>query len=309
MALLRATLFATALIPAALRAPAPAVRLPGTPTPVVAAAARPPQDDFALTFDDFEDIRKWFGEYDAELTRITEQPGGWGGLASDPAGQTGVRNTQKELRELLRVVGDRRASTDIARPILEGLRALFESVRRDIYRNGTVPAPLAGPANRITQRLLDRLALQLDEYYRRFFIKYGDASERLNLLEMVLTEDAFTNPTINSVVAMPTHWEFIAREQVIGYQYEPSVGGFRPSSPVTQLGMSYYFFANNTVARLVNHLGVAAAYQHDMLTHADLWGAVVHLRTIDLAAFCPTKGACRPVIATSVNVQLVRRFF
>jgi hypothetical protein len=272
-----------------------------------AGAAMVPFQDAALTFNDLENIRGWYSAYDAALS-ATLDAGQWGLLASDQQGQANVIATKNELRELLSSVGDRRANRNVVLPILIRLRALFESVNREIYASGSPPAELNRMENQISGLLSRRLASQLDEYYRRFFIKYGSSSERLNWIEMILTEAMFTPTPVSQGVNMPTHWEWILREQIIGYQYESTLKSFRPSSPVSQLGLSYYLFGKGTVAKLLNHVGVAGAYQHDLTLGTDLYGAVLHVNRVDFGYFCERK-CVKPVWATSLNVQLIRRVF
>ena len=265
------------------------------------------QAQSALTFGDLERIRGWYGEYDAALSAILER-NQWGALARDEAGKSNVIATKNELRELLASVSDRRADRNVVLPILIRLRALFESVNREIFASGTPPRELNVLENRISGLLSNRLASQLDEYYRVFFIKYGKWSERLNWIEMYFTEAMFTpNPT-GATVNFPAHWEWILREQVIGYQYDATVKSFRPSSPVSQLGLTYYLFGKNAFASLLNHIGLAAAYQHELNSGADLYGGVLHVNRIDVAFFCE-RVCVKPVWATSFNVQLIRRIF
>jgi hypothetical protein len=265
------------------------------------------QAQAALTFGDLERIRGWYGEYDAALSAVLER-GQWGTLARDEAAKANVIATKNELRELLASVSDRRADRNVVLPILIRLRGLFESVNREIFTSGTPPPELNAPENKISGLLSSRLASQLDEYYRVFFVKYGKWSERLNWIEMYLTEAMFTPNPIGQGVNFPSHWEWILREQVIGYQYDASMKGFRPSSPVSQLGLTYYFFGENAFARLANHIGLAGAYQHELHSGADLYGGVLHVSRIDLAFFCE-RVCVKPVWATSVNVQLIRRIF
>jgi len=264
-----------------------------------------PFQDAALTFGDLEKIRGWYNEYDAVLSRVLAS-GTWGALANDPAAQANVMGTKNELRELLSAVSNRSADRNVVLPILIRLRALFTTVSTEIYARGSPPAALNLLENNISGLLSSRLASQLDEYYRAFFIKYGESSERLNWIEMFLTEALFTPSPIGPTVRLPAHWEVILREQVIGYQYDGTVKSFRPSSPVSQVGLTYYFFAHNRLKSLVNHLGVAGAYQHELGAGVDLYGVVLHLNRLDFGFFCQRK-CVTPVWATSINVQLIRR--
>lgn len=78
---------------------------------------------------------------------------------------------------------------------------------------------------------------------------------------------------------------------------------------MTQLGITYYLYGDGRISRLMNHVGLAAAYQHDLLTNANLVGAVLHVHKLDVGVFCPRGGCADPVFATSVNAQLFRRLF
>jgi hypothetical protein len=152
--------------------------------------------------------------------------------------------------------------------------------------------------------LIRRLLANLKEYDRRFFIKNGEESERLNLLEMVLTERLFTPKPRGGVMNMPNPWEPVTRITVLGYQYYSDSKQMRPSSPIYELGFSYYFFGTNALAKL-HHVGVALAYQRDLIRDKRLKGGMLHTKWLQVAAFCESWPCSKPVIAASKNIQLV----
>lgn len=279
------------------------------PLPVGAIRPAPAESQGeALTFTDLERIRGWYTSYDRELSRRIAVDG-WGTLSDNADEKSNVIATRNELHELLRSVSDRRASRNVVLPILIRLRALFETVSTEIYRPETTPAELNTFENRISALTGQRLAGQIDEYYRRFFIKYGENSERLNWLEMLLTEAAFTRAPTGQRVVMPSPWEWIVREQVIGFQYSSQLEKAYPSSPITQIGLTYYLYGDGRLSRLLDHVGVAAAYQRDAITSTNLVGAVLHVHRLDVGFFCPRAKCAHPVFATSVNAQVIRRIF
>jgi hypothetical protein len=126
---------------------------------------------------------------------------------------------------------------------------------------------------------------------------------------MLLTEATFTRSPMGQQVVMPSPWEWIVREQIIGFQYSAQLEKAYPSSPITQIGLTYYLYGDGRVSRLLDHVGLAAAYQRDAMTSTNLFGAVLHVHRLDVGFFCPRAKCADPVLATSVNAQIIRRIF
>lgn len=139
---------------------------------------------------------------------------------------------------------------------------------------------------------------ELENHDMQMEVRYGKLSERLNIAEMLL--DQWMSRKLGSgQLREPPRLEWILRVQVVGYQYDSRIDQFRPSSPTYQLGASYYLFGKGS--GLINHIGLAAAYQRDLSVGGDLWGGVLHVRDYDFGVLCP-KGNCRDyVIVASKN--------
>jgi hypothetical protein len=262
----------------------------------------------ALTYTDYQSLRDDFRSYDAALARVIGERG-WGGLAENASGRQGVEATRTELHELLSIVTARRSEGDPSLPILLRLRSLNASVEREIFPDEAGDPVLNRAWSAIDAHLRSRTGERLAEYNRRFFHKYGKGSERLNLVESMLSEAMFTCAPVGAPT-LPNPLELIARVQVLGYQWEPTLTAFRPSSPTWQLGLTYYLFGTDRVSRVLHHVGIAGAVQQNLLTGQTLVGAVLHVNRFDVGVLCAHGERCRrPVFALSANAQVFQGVF
>jgi len=145
---------------------------------------------------------------------------------------------------------------------------------------------------------------QLAEHERKLNIRHGALSERLNVVEMLLNE-WMSRKSAMGALRDPPHFEWILRAQVVGFQYEQRAGHIRPGSPTYQVGTSYYFFGDNGFMKWLNHVGVAAAYQHDLVNREDLYGGVLHVQQYDIGFLCPRRTCKDWTIVASKNLSFL----
>jgi hypothetical protein len=233
-----------------------------------------------------------------------------GDLAATPpriAFHDTVRTNQqllwKELDDILVQMVDKQSPSAATERLKRGFR--LYGLFADAAYPGGVPREVNCAINKMQALLLRGLFGTLEEYDRRFFIKNGEASERLNFLESVITELAFTRAPKGNVASMPNPLEPIARVTLLGYQYYSANEEAKPSSPVYEAGLTYYFFGKGGLGKL-HHVGLAAAYQRDLVRNLSLGGPSLHTRWLQLAVFCETFRCVHPVIAASKNVRIVK---
>jgi hypothetical protein len=235
---------------------------------------------------------------------------GWGALADMPTGPEIYQNRIREIRSLIARIESRRATPSTLPALGLQLREHFDDV--DLiydYPNQPLPPGINTAKDAITLVFLDHLSQQNQEFYRQFFVKYGSASERLNLLEAAILNEYFSGEPTGISEGSISPWEPVARIQVVGYQWALESNIVRPSSPTAQLGITYYFFGSGTWERALHHVGVAAAYQYVLGEGRNLGGLVAHVRTFDFGLLCSSWSCEEPVLLTSVNLQLFQGFF
>lgn len=165
-----------------------------------------------------------------------------------------------------------------------------------------MPPEIAAPWKAITLSFLAALRADLAEYDRRFFIRNGSDSERLNILESLLVQ-AFQRAPTGGTIRYPGAIEPIARVQLFGYQYSLEGDELTPASPVFQLGLTRYLYGTSTLAKRLNHVGLAAAYQRDHVNDVDLGGAVLHLAAWDIGVFCNVDDCAEPTFMASKSLS------
>ncbi|MEO6444363.1 MAG: hypothetical protein ABIZ91_17695 [Gemmatimonadaceae bacterium] len=171
------------------------------------------------------------------------------------------------------------------------------------YGGGTPPAALQEMLCPISIAYLRLLREEVDEHGRRLSIRYGEDSERLNIVEMLLNEWTASRAPMGKL-RDPSSWEWILRMQTLGYQYRRDTRALQPSFPVFQLGTTYYFYGKGRFARTVHHLGLAAAYERDVTNQRHLVGAMLHIQQFDIGVLCAS--GCRDhVVVASRNFSLV----
>jgi hypothetical protein len=143
---------------------------------------------------------------------------------------------------------------------------------------------------------------ELAEHGRKMDIRYGAQSERLNVVEMFLNEWT-TSRAPTGKLRDPSPWEWIARTQTVGFQYNRSTRELEPSFPVVEAGATYYMFNSNAFARRIHHVGLAAAYQRDVKRQRHLVGMMLHVQEFDLGVLC-TRACKEHAVVASKNVSL-----
>lgn len=168
-----------------------------------------------------------------------------------------------------------------------------------------VPPYINEPWNLILGHFLSQLNLDLAEYDRRFFIRNGEMSERLNIVEMIVDQMLAPAPR-GDTMNYPSPLEPIARVQVFGYQMDGDFGEIHPSKPTFQVGATYYLFCESRFCQTVNHIGGAAAFQRDWTFDRSLAGLVLHVRNVDVGWLCNVEDICDDwSLAASVNFALL----
>jgi hypothetical protein len=175
--------------------------------------------------------------------------------------------------------------------------------------NSMIGGPFFSPIYSISLKLLDE---NLGEYFRKFEIRYGGLSEKLNLLEAFLNKAFFSPETTGSELNYPKPLEPILRIQSVGYQYNTDSQQMLPSSPVFQAGLSYYFLQQDGLFRSIgdkiHHIGIAGALQYDLFTETWLTGGVMHIRNFDIGLLYNADQK-QTVVMASFNVQLIKGLF
>lgn len=234
---------------------------------------------------------------------------GWGKLAS-PQGQQDYRLLVEQIDGSLAEFRSKPRLEAVPTTLGERLTRFFvymDSIYG--YPEREVAAPVLEAKDTITVVFVGHLAQLNAEYYRRFFIKYGKTSERLNLLEGMLLNRAFSTVPAGNPERQISRWEPIARLQVVGYEWDSGTKDVRPSPPVIQGGLSYYLFGEGKAQRWINHLGGAVAYQPAWSGGSGWWGFMGHVRNVDIGLLCSSLRCRSSQILTSVNVQVVRNLF
>ncbi len=158
--------------------------------------------------------------------------------------------------------------------------------------------------------LSNRLKSEVKENIRRFNVRFGEQSERLNLLEMAVSITWFSPSTTDPVNSGPLHYEPILRFQSLGYQMNLVTNKVEVASPFIQVGLSYYFYGDTWIERTINHIGLAAAVQYDYSVKHLAAGAVLHVESYDIGILFNTKPKSNQTsIVFSGNVQLIKRWF
>ena len=168
------------------------------------------------------------------------------------------------------------------------------------------PNPPPAPIQQLICPLLDSYISvtqqQLADHERRFKVRYGESSERLNIAEILLTE-IFQEPRAMGPLRSPGRWEPILRVQALGIHYDLAAEQLRPTSPIYQAGTAFYLYEDNKFSRAINHIGLAYAYQVDLTTKAKLRGGILHVSTFDLGLLCPDTGCDDGVLVASKNLS------
>ena len=173
------------------------------------------------------------------------------------------------------------------------------------YYESSILIPFVYPISRIVNEVFDK---DLKEYFRRLDIRYGEYSEKLNLLETAISNAFFSPRTTGSQINYPKVLEPILRIQTVGYQYYDETSEFLPSSPIFQAGFSFYLYGNTKFQNWVNHIGIAAAYERDLITDSNYFGGMLHIRNFDIGLlYDPDTN--QQILAASFNVQLIKGLF
>ncbi len=220
-------------------------------------------------------------------------------LTPDQAVQ--FRAITAEARDALDAMVAKRARPGDPSRVKASLTDYFRMVRA-MFPTGSYPPGYNRYRNAITGSFLNALSGDLEEYDRRFAIRYGPDSEPLNIVEMVLVQ--ITSPAPRGAqVRLPGHWEPIARIQLFGYQYDTGGNELVPSSPVAQLGLTYYLYGDSWLAGKLHHIGLAAAYQRDLVNGVNLAGGVIQVAGWDAGAFCDIEACDEPVFMLSRSIS------
>lgn len=169
----------------------------------------------------------------------------------------------------------------------------------------TILIPFVYPIQKIQNEIFDK---DLKEYFKRLDIRYGEDSEKLNLLEIALSNAFFSPRTTGSQINYPKVTEPILRMQAVGYQYYGDSEEFLPSSPIFQAGLSFYLYGDTKFQKWVNHIGIAAAYERDLITNSNYFGGMLHIKTFDIGLLYDPETK-EKILAASFNVQLIKGVF
>lgn len=172
----------------------------------------------------------------------------------------------------------------------------YNSIIRDNFTN---------PVIEILFELFDK---DLKEYFHRVDVRYGKYSEKLNLLEVAINNALFSPRTTGSQINYPKVPELILRAQSVGYQYYGESSEFLPSSPIFQIGFSLYLYGDSKFEKWANHIGLAAAYEYDLVTKTPYFGGMFHIRNFDIGLLYDPENK-QQILATSFNVQLIKGVF
>jgi len=155
----------------------------------------------------------------------------------------------------------------------------------------------------LRQAFLKRALADVQDHARKMAVRYGEQSERLNILEMLLNEWTTSRQAMGRW-RDPSPWEWIVRVQTLGYQYRRDTRELAPSFPVLQLGATHYFFGTGAFSRTLHHVGLAGAYQRDVTNRRHLAGVMLHVQEFDLGVLCAA--GCRDhIVVASKNLSLL----
>ena len=263
----------------------------------------------ALSLKDIQIVNSLFDQQ-FETIVSHSQTNGWGNFENNLGKQTEFKALANNISTLLTQAADKQFP-ETGMSELRSQLLTFNLFVDEIYGAAEkvpveiISKPFRIPINRKFRKVLQE---NIREYYRKFFIKYGKRSERLNILEILFNNWVFSPKPQGSGIAPPYSWEPILRMSVLGYQFYIDDRKFVPSSPIYQLGLTKYLFARNSFSKWVNHIGLAGAFQYDLAFKRRLWGGVLHIRTFDIALFIAEK-TDDFVIAASFNFQIIKKFF
>jgi hypothetical protein len=250
-------------------------------------------------------VQRYFRQIDAKAEQQIAAHG-WG-LVAAAAGEKTFRHLQKSISDQMERILNKEAGPQGSGTVSEDLQKYFDFV--DAIYSNAIPGHVNALWTPLHRQFLDAVAKQDEEYFRQFFIKYGESSERLNFFEMYINNTVFTGSPTGTTIPFPIPWEPILRASIIGYQSPDHFRSAEASSPVYQLGLTHYLFGNSWISQKLNHVGMAAAYEFDLRRHIELGGVVLHVRTFDFGVLCSSMKCREPVILASKNLQILRKPF
>lgn len=224
------------------------------------------------------------------------------------------RMTLSAQHDALRSAAGSRATEVIARATSGRVqRADGDSLRAAVSRYMDLVSP-AIPEGSVPDQyytiqcdFIARFKEGAEEQLRQWEVRYGPSSERLNIVEVVVEQWLFSRAA-QGPLRGPARVEPILRLQAIGYQWDKQFERMYPSSPTAQVGFSYYLLADNALARAINHVGIAAAWQRDYATDRTLVGGVLHVQKFDIGLLC-TSGCADHVVLASSNLSVLERYW
>lgn len=232
----------------------------------------------------------------------------WGNLSPDTVLEF------KDLSGRILTLLEAGSNKSLSRKERDLLNNLFYWIRdfnlyvNEIYKGvENLPEAIFLKRNEIDDAFGNVLESEIKEFERRFETKYGKLSERLNCLEIVMLNILSPTPKGHKINP-PSPFEPILRANVLGFQWYTNNNALKPASPIYQAGLSYYLFGDSKLSGLINHIGIAGAYQRDLITKRNLWGAVLHLRTYDAGILYDLKSKDY-VVSGSVNFQIFKNIF
>ncbi len=220
--------------------------------------------------------------------------------------ETGFNNlTNTLMLQADSIANDKEINTD---NFLNNYRT-YNSILPDLFGDdneeySTISNDYIRPFSEIT---LGRLKAESDDYFRKFEVKYGKSSEKLNFVEVFLANTLFKTKALGAEINPPNPWEPIFRVKALAYQYYAGEDTPIPSSPTYQIGLTKYLYANTSMAKKLNHIGIAAAYQYDLTNKHNLIGGMLHISNYDIGVLFDTDDSNNVVIAASFNIDLFKK--
>jgi hypothetical protein len=209
-----------------------------------------------------------------------------------------------QIRSILEHAEDKSAVRGTLSAVGYRLNEYWQGVNAAYGSSSAIPPAVLTEWNALSGKILTAIVSDLGDAERKFFVKYGGSSERLNIVEIYLNERLFTRAPMGELARGPRRGEPIVRMTTLGYQWYADSSRARPSSPIYEVGMTWYIFGG--LLAPLNHIGVAAAYEHDLVLGTNIGGFALHLGRFEIVGMCDAlRGCANHVLALSKNVQLI----